>query len=145
MKSAPAIAFDYRPSRLLGLAIACMTVLAVVATVLNGLDLQWRLLLALIAASFGSFALFRHLQPRYLRIARGEGGWILVDGHGVDHPASLIGHVDRGGLLVLEFVDDTVARTRFILAADNCEGDLRRRLLLVLAAGEPRQQLVQTR
>lgn len=140
MKSAPAIAFDYRPSRLLGALIAGMTVLAVAATVLSGLEWAWRLALALLAAALGAFLLWRHLRPAFVRIAHGEGGWTLVDGHGHDHPASLLAHVERGGLLVLEFGAESTPRARFLFAADNCSAELRRRLLLVLAAGEPKQQ-----
>ena len=143
MKSAPAIAFDYRPSRLIGLVIVCMTGLAVVATVLSGLAWQWCALLVLLAGALGGLVLVRHLRSGFVRIAHGAGGWTLVDGQGLDHPASLLAHVQRGWLLVLEFGTESVPRTRIILATDNCDADLRRRLLLVLAAGEPKQRAEQ--
>lgn len=140
MKSAPAIAFDYQPSRLLALAVVGMMALAIVSAMLNGLALPWRLLLALLAAAAGIAVLFRHLRPAFVCIAHGAGGWTLVDGQGDDHPASLLAHVHRGGLLVLEFGVESLPPTRFILAPDNCDADMRRRLLLILAAGEPKQQ-----
>lgn len=140
MKSAPAIAFDYRPSRLIGVATTCMMALAIAAALLNGLDLPWRLLLALLASALGAIVLYRHFQLRFVRIARGAGGWTLVDVQGHDRPANLLAHVHRGGLLVLEFGDESLPRTRFMLTPDNCNADLRRRLVLVLAAGEPKQQ-----
>ncbi|MEZ5462964.1 hypothetical protein [Dokdonella sp.] len=143
MKSAPAIALDYRPSRLLALAMAAMTAIAITAALLSGLAFPWRLLAAVLAGAFGCFVLVRHLRPRFSRIAHGAGGWILVDGEAREHPVSLLAHVERGGLLVLEFGAESTARTRFLLAPDNCDADLRRRLLLVLAAGEPGQQTVQ--
>jgi hypothetical protein len=140
MKSAPAIALDYRPSRLLAMAMATMTAAAIAAALLSGLTLPWQLLLALLAVVSGGFIVFRHLHPRFVRIAHGAGGWILVDGEGREHPVGLRAHVERGGLLVLEFGAESMPRTRFILARDNCSADLRRRLLLVLAAGEPKQE-----
>ena len=143
MKSAPAIAFDYLPSRLLALVACVVTLLAVVATLLSGLDWPWRILLAVLAVGLGGYALHRHLRPGFVRIAHGAGGWTLVDGQGRDHPASLLAHVQRGWLLVLEFGSEVLPRTRFILATDNCDADLRRRLLLVLAAGEPKQRVEQ--
>lgn len=143
MKSAPAIALDYHPSRLLALAMAAMTATAIAAALLNGLLLPWRLLLAVAAGAFGCLVLVRHLRPRFSRIAHGAGGWILVDGRGGEHPVSLLAHVLRGGLLVLEFGGESMPRARFLFASDNCSADLRRRLLLVLAAGEPRQQIRQ--
>ncbi len=138
MKSAPEIAFDYRPSRLLAMAIAAVTVLAVVAAMFNGLDWPWRLLLAMLASALGSLVLFRHHQPGFVRIAHGASGWTLIDANGNDHPAILRAHVRRGTLLVLEFGAVARPATRIILAADNCSADLLRRLMLVLAAGEPR-------
>jgi len=141
MKSAPEIAFDYQPSRLLAMAMVGMTVLAVVAAMLNGLALQWRVLPASLASTLGAFVLFRHYRPRFVRIAHGAGGWFLIDRHGKEHPANLMAHVRRGVLLVLEFGGELLPVTRIVLASDNCDADLRRRLILVLAAGEPRTPL----
>lgn len=143
MKSAPAIAFEYRPSRLLALLLGGMTALAVVAIVLSGLAWQWRVVLVLLAIVLGGLALNRHLRSGFARIAHGAGGWTLVDDQGREHPASLLAQVKRGWLLVLEFGSETLPRTRFILANDNCDADLRRRLLLILAAGEPKQRTQQ--
>lgn len=143
MRSAHAIAFDYRPSSLLALVIICMTASAVVATALSGLVWQWCVALSLLAVALGGMVLYRHLRSGYHRIAHGAGGWTLIDGQGRDHPASLLASVQRGWLLVLEFGSESLPRTRFILATDNCDADLRRRLLLVLAAGEPKQRAEQ--
>lgn len=141
MKSAPAIAFDYRPSRLLAMVMGGMTTLAVAAALLNGLEWPWRLFLSVLATALGFLMLYRHLKSRFIRIAHGASGWTLVDGSGQEHPTSLLAHVQRNLLLILEFGDDALPRTRFILVPDNCDADLRRRLLLVLAAGEPKQKV----
>ena len=137
MKSAPTIAFDFQPCRGIALAVGIMTVLAVCAVLLSGLDTAAKVLLAFTALSVGMLGLRRHLNPGIVRIARGAGGWLLVDRQGNDLPVALIAHAQRGFLLVLDFHDDGAGqRRRFVLTPDNIDAELRRRLTLVLAVGE---------
>lgn len=140
MKSAPAIAFDYRPSRLLAMVVGGITALAIAASLQNGLEWPWRVLLSVSATALGCLVLFRHLKSGFVRIAHGASGWTLVDGTGQEHPANLLAHVQRNLLLILEFGGGSLPCTRFILAPDNCDAELRRRLLLVLAAGERKRK-----
>ena len=134
MKSAPSIAFDFSPSRGIAIAITAITLLAMIAVLLGGFAMVLKLPIALAAFLYGSLSLKRHLTPRVVRIARGAGGWLLVDGKGAEIPVTLVDSLRRGFLLVLGFRGETGRVQRFVLAPDNCDADLHRRLLLTLAA-----------
>ncbi len=135
MKSAPAIAFDYRPSRRVAIAVAGVAALAILAVFLSGLGLGMRLVLVLAALPLTMLALRAHLRPRTRRVAHGAGGWLLVDRRGNERSARLAAHVQRGNLLLLEFLaEEQSGRQRILLTTDNSDADLRRRLILVLAA-----------
>lgn len=136
MKSVPAIAFEYRPCRGISVAIAGMTVLAPVAITASGLALALKLPIALAALIYGILALKRHWRPETVRVARGDGGWLLVDGVGKETAVALVDHAQRGFLLMLGFRKDDGSVQRFMLTPDNCDADLRRRLLLTVAASK---------
>lgn len=136
MKSVPGIAFDYRPSHGLAWAMLGVAVAAVISVLLSGIPEFAKLLLGTVLAACGAFALYRHLKPDIVRVARGEGGWLLVDVEGKEWPVKLIDHVHRGFLLVLAFRQDGGRMHRLVLTPDNSDRELRRRLLLNLAVGE---------
>ena len=135
MKSAPGIAFDYRPCRGVAIAIAGVTGLAAIAILLSGLAPAAKLLMISVAFGYGALALRRHLRSNTVRIARGAGGWLLVDRDARETPVVLRDHVCRGFLLILGFRDQGGRAHRFVLTPANCAADLRRRLLLTLAVG----------
>jgi toxin CptA len=137
MKSAPSIAFDYRPSRTIAAAIVALTTLSIAGVSASGLVpiLKWAI--AIVAIAYAAWALRRHLVPGFVRIARSAGGWLLVDARGAQSPVILVAHVRRGFLLVLEFRQPGAGRSHAVLTPDNTDAELRRRLALVLAAGEP--------
>src|SRR5690606_13284777 len=94
-----------------------------------------RLVLAVAALALTVLALRKHLRPRTRRVAHGAGGWLLVDGEGNERSARLAAHVQRGNLLLLEFrAEEQPGHQRILLTTDNSDADLRRRLILVLAA-----------
>ncbi|MBL0164890.1 MAG: hypothetical protein IPP82_14895 [Xanthomonadales bacterium] len=136
MKSAPTIAFDYRPCRGVAIAIVSMTVLAMVAILASDLPIALKLLLTPSAFGYGILALRRHWRAATVRIARGAAGWLLVDMEGLESPVRLADHVHRGFLVVLGFRKDAGAVQRFVLTPDNSDADLRRRLQLVVAASK---------
>ncbi len=136
MKSAPGIAFDYRPSRLVALAAGAIAQLAGSGVLLSGLPLWQKIIIALIALISSVLGLQRHLARDIVRIARGEGGWRLLDREGRESVVTLAGHMQRGFLLVLAFSGDGRRQRRVVLAPDNIDRETRRRLLLVLAVGE---------
>ncbi len=139
MKSAPAIAFDYRPCRSLGIGVVLMVGFAVLAIASSGLTSAWKGMLAAVALLYAGVSLRVWMNSSITRIAHGESGWRLIDRHGHEDPAELKGFLRRGVLLVLEFSTADGRRRRFLLAPGNSDAELRRRLLLVLMAQAPKQ------
>ncbi|MEO7013744.1 MAG: hypothetical protein ABI127_05490 [Dokdonella sp.] len=136
MKFVPAIAFDYRPCRGIALAIAGMTVLSMAAVAASGLPVFLKVLIGLAALGLGLMALQRLWRPGIVRIARGQAGWLLVDGEGNEAAVALVDHAHRGFLLMLGFRKGDGPIRRVLLTPDNCDADLRRRLLLTIAASK---------
>ncbi len=137
MKSAPAIAFDYRPSRRVAAAAATIAVLAIVAILASGIGTPARLVLIVAVSAHAAWSLRRFLATPFVRVTRDAGGWQLVTREDERLAASLRGHVRLGPLLVLEFAVPGRRPFRCVLAGDVIDTELRRRLLLVLAR-EPR-------
>lgn len=136
MKSAPAIAFDYRPSRALAAATLALVVLAALAPWASALPPAWRLAVSVAAAVSGALALRRALRPAVRRVAWRSSGWVLVDRDGREHAALLESHARLGSLLVLRYRHGPRARCRVVLAPDNLDADTRRRLVLLLARAD---------
>lgn len=130
MRSAPAIAFDYRPSRLLIAALASMLVLALVSIAASGLGWPWKIGLSAIALCAGMLSLRRLAHPRWTRIAFGEAGWVLADQAGREAPAELARYTKLGAMQVLSLRAESRAFDAVILP-DNLNGDARRRLALI--------------
>lgn len=135
MKSAPAIAFDYRPSRRLAFAAGGLAAMAIVALSVSGLPLLVRGVLAAIVVAYAGIGLRRFLAPPCVRIARDATGWRLVEPGGEAVAATLAGHVRRGPLLVLDFRVSGRPRFHAVLTPDMLDTDTRRRLVLILARG----------
>jgi toxin CptA len=139
MKSATAIAFDYRPSRWLVAAVILMAVLAFAAIALSGIA-SWAGIFAVIfAAACAGFALGRHLRPLVRRAAWQQGGhWRVVDADGREFTAELIHGVARGAWIVLNLRRSDGRHLALILGPDNCGADTRRQLRVRLgrASGE---------
>ncbi len=136
MKSAPTLAFDYRPSRWVGFAAAAMLALAVLAPWLTALPLMASAAISLAVFAAGLRALQRHLRPRFRRIAWRAAGWSLIDRAGDEHAALLTAHAHLGALLALGFRHGPRARFQAVLAPDNLDAQTRRRLILLLARAE---------
>lgn len=136
MKSAPTIAFDYRPSRWIGSAAVLVCVCAACAPWLTALPMALRALLSLLALAAGARALYRHANPRFRRIAYRASGWTLADASAEEHAAVLESRAHLGSLLVLGFRYGPRAYFRVVLTADNLDADTRRRLVLLLARAE---------
>lgn len=82
-------------------------------------------------------ALARFSRPGFVRIAHSAAGWTLLDHARREYPALLVGHRRLGAILVLEWRHDRSARFRAVLVPDNLDVETRRRLVLLLARGEP--------
>ena len=138
MTSAPAIGFEYRPSRWLGRALVAMAVLALLALSLSAVPVIAKVALAmvLLAAVIRAWRRF----SRSSVVAAGwtqRGGWTLRMAGGEDQPASLRAFRMAGERIVwLHLVAPGRRHVSLLLAPDNSDGDIRRRLRmrLVLAS-----------
>jgi toxin CptA len=131
MKSAPTIAFDYRPSRVVAGAATAVVVLALAAPLLSGLPLALRVLLAALALLAGGASIARFLHPRLRRITHGATGWQLVGDADV-HEATLLSHARIGAFIALSWSLAGGGRRHAVLAPDNIDADTRRRVALLL-------------
>ncbi|MET0226480.1 MAG: hypothetical protein ABW187_08580 [Dokdonella sp.] len=136
MKSAPTIAFDYRPSRWIGIAAGVTLALGVLAPWLSALPLLAQAAISLTAFAAGLHALQRHARPPFCRIAWRASGWSLIDAAGAEHAALLGAHAHLGVLLALNFRHGPRSTFHALLLPDNLDAQTRRRLILLLARGE---------
>jgi toxin CptA len=137
MKSAPAITFDYSPSRWLVVALAGVALLAVLATAASAIETWMKLLLGVAVCIYAADAMRRLLHPVVRRCAWYEGGhWRVRDAAGQDHAASLLSASVRGNLIVLRLRSELQRSTALLLVSDNCDADTRRRLRVRLARAD---------
>ena len=134
MKSAAAIAFDYRPSRLLLAAIALVCGLALVAIALSAAGFALQAVLALGALGYAAFSARRCWRGETRRAAWHEAGhWRIVDARGESHVAELAHATVRGNWIVLGLRRSDGVRVVLMLAPDNSDAETRRRLRVRLA------------
>jgi hypothetical protein len=137
MKSAPPIAFDYRPSRLLVAATVAIAATAAVSPWLSSLPPGACAALSALVVGSASGALARFVRPAFVRISHGAAGWTLLDHERGEHPALLVGHRRLGSMLVLDWRHGQRAHFRAVFMPGNLDAETRRRLVLLLARGEP--------
>lgn len=139
MKSAPTIAFDYRPSR----EVACLAVVvsfaAILAPWLSGLPIAAQAAISTCTLLFAIGSLAAFSKPRFRRIAYQASGWTLVDRSGTELQADLVAHATLGPWLMLDFRDSQRRRFRALLGPGNVDAQTRRRLILLLARAEVAQ------
>jgi toxin CptA len=133
MKSAAAIAFDYRPSRWVAAAIASVTLLALAAIAVSGIPLALKIALASAASAYAAWSLRGFLRVNTRRIAWQQGGhWRIADIDGSEHVAELESGIVRGGWIVLRLRRADGRRIAIVLGPDNSDTDVRRRLRVQL-------------
>ncbi|HEY6940848.1 hypothetical protein [Dokdonella sp.] len=137
MRSAPSIAFDYRPSAVVVAATVAVASVAALSPWSSGAPPVLSAALSLFATCGAAVALRRFSAPPFRRIVRRASGWRLVDRDGREHAAILRAHRRLGALLALEWRCAPRAHFRVLLTPDNLDADTRRRLVLLLARGEP--------
>jgi toxin CptA len=142
MKSAPVIAFDYRPSPVLAsLGVAWLS-LAVAAVALCGLPLGLRIGLIFAAIGYATFALLRFLRNPVRRLAWQDGNhWHVVESdteYGVELRLAQV----RGAWIALALRRQDGRHIAVILGPDNSDADTRRRLRVRLARHEEASRLV---
>ncbi|MCP1374916.1 MULTISPECIES: protein YgfX [Dyella] len=135
MTSAPAIGFEYRPSRGLALGLIGMLALAMLSVALSGLPGWGKLVLASAAMALVLASRMRQTTPPASVGWSPDAGWLLLGRDGVETPAVLASHRMLAGCLVLEL---RVGERRQVLwlLPDNSDPDTRRRLRMRLAAGQ---------
>ena len=140
MKSVPAIAFDYRPSRGLLCGILIMAVLASVAIALCGLGMAWKLGLVALAAAYMGWALRKFLYRPFVRIVwHSAGHWRLHDAHGREQVGEFVRAVVLGVLTVLVLKTAATRAVAFVLLPDNCDAETQRKLRVRLARANSRE------
>jgi hypothetical protein len=136
MKSAPGIAFDYRPS---AAVVALTSVIVVAAAAAPWLSAAWlpvKAAISIAALAFGARALGRFARAGFVRIAYRASGWVLVDSAGTEHAADLASHARHGPWIALDFRLDRKRRFRALLGPGNIDAETRRRLILLLSRAE---------
>jgi toxin CptA len=136
MKSAPAIAFDYRPSRWLFSAIVGISVLALASIALSGLDVWVKFVLVASACAYAAFALRAHVNSGPCRVGWTEGGQWRISAPAGDRTAELEHAAVRGAWIVLQLRRGDGKRITLLLAPDNCDADTRRMLRVRLSRAD---------
>ncbi|WP_426663629.1 protein YgfX [Rhodanobacter aciditrophus] len=134
MTSAPAIGFEYRPSRWLPRLLGAMAVLATLAVVLSGLP-GWLKLPLVVLVALLVFRAVRRWSASPVRAAgwSGEGGWSLRLADRSDAPAVLASFRVLGACILLRLRAAPLGEQVLLLAPDNSDADIRRRLRMRLA------------
>jgi toxin CptA len=134
MTSAPAIGFEYRPSRWLPRLLWLLAVLALFAVATCGLPVWLKLVLAMLVVALVFLAVRRHrASPVTAAGWSGEGGWSLHLADRSDTPASLASFRVLGACILLRLRTATLGEQVLLLAPDNSDADIRRRLRMRLA------------
>ncbi len=136
MRSAPAIAFDYRPPPRVVAPVAILSLAAMAAPWLSVLPPPVCAALSLAALLIALRALHRFVRPRFRRVACRSSGWTLVDAAEFEHAAELVAHTLLGAWIALDFRVEGRGRFRALLGPGNADADLRRRLIHSLARAE---------
>jgi len=138
MRSAPAIGFEYRPSRLLRHAVATAAVLAALAVMLSGLALVAKGCLLGVVVLAAGCALRRMARPSLAAAGwNADGSWSLRTIAHDDLPATLVAFRVLGGFIVLRLRTAEHGTHALLLAPDNSDADIRRRLRMRLATAQP--------
>ena len=134
MKSAPAIVFDYRPSRWLIAAVVVVTVVALSAVMFCAMPPWAKVVAAMLACAYAVLSV-RWFQRSSVAHAAwyAAGHWRLIDGAGIEHLAELQSGIVRGSWIVLRLRGNASRHAALILGPDNSDAELRRHLRVRLA------------
>ena len=138
MISAPAIGFEYQPSRLLRGVLILVAASALVAIVLCMIP-WWSKLLLAGAVLLTSYAVLRRLKAGRVAAAgwSADQSWTLhLDNH-EDIPATLSSFRVLGDFVLLRLRTAGHGVQVLLLAPDNSDADIRRRLRMRLATIQP--------
>ena len=133
MTSAPAIGFEYRPSRWVPRLLVVVTVLTVLAIALSGMPGVLQTMVAVIALIMCGHAVRRLNVPITAIGWANQGGWSLRSSDGADEPATLISFKVIRTVVLLRLISRRYGKLTFWLMPDNSDADIRRRLRTRLA------------
>ncbi|GLQ95285.1 hypothetical protein [Dyella acidisoli] len=133
MTSAPAIGFEYRPSRWVPYLFIGITALAVAAILVSGAPLPVRIALALVSIVLCVHAVRRLRLPIYAVGWAGRSGWTLRGLDGADDAATLASFRVMRQVVLLRLVSGRYGKLTLWLMPDNSDADIRRRLRMRLA------------
>ncbi len=142
MTSAPAIGFEYRPSRQLQRSLIAVAALAVLALALCGLA-GWLKLLLAVGVLGASWRSIRQQKASPVQAAgwSADAGWTLHLRPHQDVPATLTSFRALGSLVLLRLRTADQGVQVLLLAPDNSDADIRRRLRMRLATLQPGEAL----
>ncbi len=133
MTSAPAIGFEYRPSRLIQRLRWSVAGLAALALMLSGMGLPVRVLLAFALVAGLGLAQWRRVPSPTAVGWHPASGWTLRMADGSDAAATLRSFRVLAGCIVLNLAGGGMRHDLWLLP-DNSDADTRRRLRMRLAA-----------
>ncbi len=137
MRSAPAIGFEYRPSRVLALSAALLIVLAMIAVAVSGTPIWLAIALAPAVLVHGAWSLWLFLHPHIVALNWRSDGSVsvkLTDRHGAETEVQGALHGARVlGPLILLQLRWTRGAANLWLLPDNLDANTRRRLRMRLA------------
>ena len=136
MKSAPSIAFDYRPVPAIVALAGVIVVGAAAAPWFSAASIGVRAAVSIAAIAYGIIALCRFARVRFARVAYRASGWVLVGANGAEHAALLASHARYGTWIALDFRLDATGRFRALVGPGNSDAETRRRLILLLSRAE---------
>lgn len=138
MRSAPAIGFEYRPSRTLSVCIVVLAALAVVAVALSGCPRWMSAILAFAALAYGAAGLWRYRHPRVAALTWRSDGGISIRfsgrGGGVEDVEGELRDARVLGFLIALQLRWPEGRASIWLLPDNLDADTRRRLRVRLGS-----------
>ena len=142
MTSAPAIGFEYARSRLLRRCVLVVAALAALAVALSGVAIALKLVL-IAAVAMATWQNLQRAQRSTLAAAGwdAEGGWTLRTADHEDIAATLASFRVLGGFILLRLRTEERGMQILLLAPDNTDRDIRRRLRMRLATVQPGEAL----
>ena len=138
MTSAPAIGFEYRPSRLLRRLLILVASLTMLAIVLCALAI-WMKLLLMVGVLLATTQSLRGMANSPVAAAGWSAGqdWVLHLADREDVPATLVSFRVLGVFVLLRLQTEGHGVQVLLLAPDNSDADIRRRLRMRLATVGP--------
>lgn len=138
MRSAPAIGFEYRPSRTLSVCIVVLAALAVAAIALSGCPRWMGAILAFAALAYGAAGLWRFRHPRVAALTWRSDGSLSIRLVGrKSEIAEVQGELRDArvlGFLIALQLRWPEGRAGIWLLPDNLDADTRRRLRVRLGS-----------